>query len=132
MSASTRILLVDDDPVIRESYRRLLGEHTLRIDEARTGREALDRLDEREYQLMLLDLKIPNPGGLTLLRHVRQQHPKTQVIVVTGYATIENVKECIQLGVLEYLQKPPQPERLKELVVSALSKWPSTQEEKRN
>lgn len=125
MAASARrILVVDDDAAVRASLVRVLTQDGYRVDEAVSGVDAVRRLESGAYALVFLDLRMPSLGGLTVLQHVRKHHPDVPVIVVTGFPSIENAKESIELGAFEFLLKPLDATQIRGVVEKALAAGP--------
>ena len=122
----TNILVVDDEAVVCASYQRILAADGFKVRPAFSGREALDRIANECFDLAILDLRIPSPGGLALLRHLRKRSPRTEVIVITGYPTIENAKESMRLGAFDFVPKPFNPETVRRAVTDALACVPWT------
>jgi len=116
MAHEPRILVVDDDAVVRASCRRVLESAGHAVDTAGDAAAALRLLAARPYALALVDLRMPGPSGLTLIGALRGLHPDTEVIVITGYATVDNAKESILLGAFDYLLKPLDPEAVRSAV----------------
>jgi DNA-binding response OmpR family regulator len=110
--AAPRVLVVDDEPVVLNSVRKTLVRRGYVVDESFTGREALARFSGDPYQLVLLDLRLPDINGLDLLAKIKREHPNVPVVIVTGYASIESAVEAIQRGASDYLPKPFTPEEL--------------------
>ncbi|NUP99647.1 MAG: response regulator transcription factor [Armatimonadetes bacterium] len=101
------VLVVDDDASICDVVREALEHMGHFVTVAHHGREALQRLMERNFQLMLLDLRMPVMGGFETLRSIRKtMHSEVPVLILTGYASIESLFECTELGVSGYLPKP--------------------------
>jgi DNA-binding NtrC family response regulator len=90
------------------------------VDQAVTKEEALQKIEQRGYRLVLLDLKIPGVKGLELLRAIREKRPESLVIIITGYASIETAKETARLGAVAYLPKPFTPNEIREATESAV------------
>jgi DNA-binding NtrC family response regulator len=106
MEKSERILVVDDDAVIREGLRRVLGLEGYQVEVQPNGRIAMDRLQECSFDLLITDLKMPGMSGLEVLQAVRVLQPEMPVILITGYAAIDNAVEVMQKGAADYLAKP--------------------------
>src|SRR5262245_58486570 len=122
-SDMARILVADDEPGLREFIvdSLELDEHT--VVPARDGREAAKLLDERGFDLVLTDLKMPGLDGMQLLRKVRAEQPEVEVIVMTAHGSVENAVEAMKLGAFEYLQKPISgPDELRLLVARAVER----------
>ena len=119
---SLRILVVDDEPVICDACRLVLGENGHRVQLCPTGAQALEALDGESYDLVLLDMKLPDMDGMRILETVRQQVPAPCVIVMTGFSTLANAVEAMKLGAADYLAKPFTDDELMEAVDSCLSR----------
>jgi len=100
------ILVVDDEAVVRNGISRVLRDRGLAATTAEGALEALNLLKSRTFDLVLLDIRMPDMDGMEVLKQIRSKYPKTQVIMVTGYPTIDSAVQCIKLGALDYLVKP--------------------------
>lgn len=108
MNARANVLIVDDEESVRRSYARLLGE--AHCEAASDGAEALRAMQRRRFDVVLLDLRMPGADGLAVLEEIKQRWPAAEVVVITGYPTIESAKQALQLGAYDYLAKPADPE----------------------
>jgi DNA-binding NtrC family response regulator len=106
MMESHSILLVDDDPLVLAGFREILTREGYDVTAVFSGREAIDRLEERPYDVVLTDLLMPRISGLDVLRATHEKHPDSIVIVVTGYASVRSAVEALRLGAHDYLIKP--------------------------
>jgi two-component system NtrC family response regulator len=102
----SRILVIDDEPVVCDGCRFVLSEKGYLVDACLTGREGLDTLLINNYDLALLDLKLPDMDGMEILRIVKNDKPDVYVMIMTGYSTVENAVEAMKLGAFDYLAKP--------------------------
>ena len=118
------ILVVDDDAAVRRSLARVLTTAGHRVEAVGSGVDAVRRLQDEEFDLVVLDLRMPRLGGLTVLQHVQNRHPEVPVIVMTGFPSIENAKESIELGAFDFLLKPLDPDRIRGVVSRALASGP--------
>jgi len=102
-----QILIVDDEQVSRNLLRAVLnGEGYTEVDEVTTGKEAVEALKEKEYHLVLLDKNLPEGDGLHVLKIAKELRPGIEVILITGFGTMESVIEAMDLGAYGYLTKP--------------------------
>jgi len=115
------ILLVDDDPLVRDSATRLLQEQGLKVIACSDGYEAMNRLDEGIVDAVLSDIKMPGLTGLELLEKIRNFDPEIPVLLMTGYADLEMAVAAIQGGVFDFILKPFNPPHLFHAVDKALS-----------
>jgi CheY-like chemotaxis protein len=105
-----KILVVDDDPVICLSCKRILGAEGFTVLTAEDGEGAVDKISKEEFDLIITDIRLPDVYGLTVIQEAKTIQPKSDVVVVTGYPTLEDAKESIRLGAFEYLEKPFTPD----------------------
>lgn len=101
-----RILAVDDEPIILDSFRKILVVAGYSIDTVEKGREALGLILKRDYDFVFTDLKMPEMDGLEVTKAVKHLRPDIDVIVITGYASIETAVETMKFGAMDYVQKP--------------------------
>jgi len=120
MTGTASILVVDDDAVVRQSLARVLEQEGHRIDQAGSGAEGVQMFENHGYSLVILDLRMPRLGGLTVLQHVRNSRPEVPILVMTGYPSLENAKESIQLGAFDFLPKPLDAAQIRTVVARAL------------
>ncbi len=107
MSKETdRILVADDDAVIREGLRRILSAEGYEVETVSNGRAALERLEAQRFKLLVTDLKMPGMSGLEVLQSLRSFQPELPVVLITGYAAIDNAVEAMKNGATDYLSKP--------------------------
>ncbi|MBW1782767.1 MAG: sigma-54-dependent Fis family transcriptional regulator [Deltaproteobacteria bacterium] len=101
-----RVLIVDDEAVVRNGISRALHGKGMAPKSAANGQEALDTLRAEPFDLVLLDIRMPDMDGVTVLQQIHTQYPDTDVIMITGYPTIDSAVRCTKLGALDYLIKP--------------------------
>ena len=114
------ILIVEDEVAVSNNIRKILAKKGYQVDQAVTKDEALLKIEQRAYKLVLLDLKMPGVRGLELLRAIRDKRPESLVIIITGYASIETAKETARLGAVAYLPKPFTPNEIREATEKAV------------
>jgi len=114
------ILIVDDDKGILKSFSAILELKGYRVSTAESGQEAIEKYQANYYNLALIDFKLPDLEGTKLLKEFHQINPDTKQIMVTGYATLENAIESLNLGADGYLVKPVTPGKLLSYVADKL------------
>jgi DNA-binding NtrC family response regulator len=100
------ILIMEDEPSLAEGLKMVLLEQGYRVSVAEAGLRALGSLTETDYDLLVMDLRLPDMDGMEVLRLIKEIKPQTQVIVMTGYASVATAVESMKLGALDYLPKP--------------------------
>ncbi len=121
-NARARILAVDDEHVILDSFRKILVLAGFSVDTVDNGQEALTLLRERDYDFLFTDLKMPEMDGVEVVKAARHLRPDIDVVVITGYGTIETAVETMQFGAVDYVQKPFTEEELVAIVNRLLIK----------
>lgn len=117
-----RILAVDDESIILDSFRKMLVLGGYSIDTVESGAEALGLIRSRDYDFVFTDLKMPGMDGIEVTKSVRHLRPDIDVIVITGYGTIESAVETVQYGAMDYVQKPFTEDELLDFVSTAVIK----------
>jgi len=117
-----RILFVDDEKEILSIVEQYLSGHGYQVTVSDNGAKALVLAREKVFDIIFTDLKMPKVGGLELLRAVKETSPETEVIILTGYGTVDSAVEALKLGSYDYLQKPIEFERLKILIDRIIEK----------
>lgn len=115
-----RILVVDDEPMMADSLKQNLAEEGYTVDTAATGAEAIEFFDRGGHHLAICDLQLPDMDGLEVMRHMKDTHPSTEVIVVTGYGTVARAVEATKAGAFYFVEKPFDFEQMLPLVERAL------------
>ena len=110
------ILIVDDNEGILETLSAILEEKGYDTDTAKNGREAIEKSKKNFYDLALLDIKLPDMEGTKLLTEMKETKPKMVKIMMTGYASLQNAVEALNLGADAYITKPLDPENLLKIV----------------
>lgn len=110
MNDKNRILIVDDDEAVRQSYLRSLESISCNIEAASDGEEALQTMEKKPFDVVLLDMRMPGQDGLSVLRTIKQKWPESEVVIITGYPTVASAKEAVRLGAYDYVAKPVGPQ----------------------
>jgi DNA-binding NtrC family response regulator len=122
------VLIIDDEAAIRESLETLLELEGYAVQSAATGEEGLARIGERSFDLVLLDLALPDRDGMDLLTEIRLQDPGLSIIMVTAYGTVENAVRAMQAGAANFVQKPWDNEKLLADVRAAVARHRAEEE----
>ena len=125
MSLMKRVLVVDDDPVIGESFDRVLTPRGYAVIHAANGEQALERLAAEDYDLVYTDIKMPGLSGIEVARRVRASRPWLPVVIVTGYGSAENQARAKEIGVAAFLDKPLTPEMIERATAQFTSEAPA-------
>jgi DNA-binding NtrC family response regulator len=110
MDAPGKILVVDDEEVVRLSHLRVLAATNCNVEAVWNGAEALRAMKSHPFDVVLLDLRMPGADGMTVLKMIKEEWPESEVVIITGYPSIETAKEAIRAGAYDYLAKPVDPD----------------------
>ncbi len=117
-----RILVVDDEPTVCEACHETLAIEGYMVDTVLSGEEALKTLQTNTYDIILVDLKMPGMSGLEVLEKVKEVAPKADMVMMTGYATVESAVEAMKLGAIDYIKKPFTNRELSDKILQVLEK----------
>lgn len=120
MNNKARILIVDDEEVVRHSFTRALATTNCQVKAVSSWTQVAEALAAEPYDVVLLDLRMPDVDGITVLRAVKQRWPESEVIIITGYPTVATAKEAVALGAFDYLTKPVGPDNVIEAANAAV------------
>ena len=101
-----QVLLMEDEPSVAKGLKMILNEEGYGVDVAMTGQGALDTLSQKDFDLLVADIKLPDMDGMEVIKRLKDKRPQTPVIVITGYANVSSATEAIRRGVSDYLPKP--------------------------
>ncbi len=110
MEKKGKILVLDDDPVVTLSCKRILGAEGYNIITTDKGEDAIKKIKNEEFDLLITDIRLPDINGIIVLKESKIIQPKLDVVIITGYPTLEDAKESVRLGAFEYIEKPFTPE----------------------
>jgi len=119
---TNRLLLVDDERIALRNLEHVLAKEGYAITATQSGPHALELLDAQPFDLVLTDMKMDKVDGMSLLRRCKAQHPDTEVIMITGYATLETAVEAMKEGAFHYIAKPFRLDEVRKTVADALEK----------
>ena len=129
MATSKQILVVDDDSYVRESTEEILRRKGYQVDTSANGKDALVRLDEADFDLILSDIKMPEMDGIELLAAAKGKYPDIHVIMMTAFGSVDNAVEAMRKGAYDYIQKGSADPTEIELVVERALKYQDSQRE---
>lgn len=117
-----RILVVDDEENARIALSKILSREGYDVASAGNGFEALTYLREREVELIITDINMPEMNGMVFLRELNKFHPASNVIMITAYGEVESYIEAMNLGAFEYINKPVKIDELKKIISKVFAK----------
>jgi CheY-like chemotaxis protein len=110
MAKKGKILVLDDDPVVTLSCKRILGAEGYTIITTDKGEDAIKKVSSEEFDLLISDIRLPDVNGITVLKESKIVQPNLDVVIITGYPTLEDAREAVRLGAFEFIEKPFTPE----------------------
>jgi len=121
MSSVSTILVIDDEPNLRRTLAAILQRAGYLVTTASTAREALENLTTGAFDLVFLDIRMPEMDGMTVLPQIRRMYPDMPVLIVTAHATLETAMQAVRQGARDYLLKPVDPEKILARVAEILA-----------
>ena len=117
-----RILVVDDEQIARDNLEHILRKEEYEVVSVESGTKALKKLEQSDFDLVLTDLKMKQVDGIEVLTRTKEQHPATEVIIVTAYAALSTAIEAMKKGAYHYIPKPYKIDEVRMVVKKALEK----------
>jgi CheY-like chemotaxis protein len=121
MSTKTQVLVIDDDAVVGRSFDRVLSGKGYEVSTALSGEEALDTMNNADFDVVFTDIRMPGMDGLEVAERIKARCPWTPVVVITGYGTEDNEARASVLGVSGFVRKPLTPEIIESITLKAIS-----------
>lgn len=118
----TQVLILDDEPIVWKRLKPALEKAGYEVEAFSQSSNAMRRVGEKEFDIVVTDLKMEGIDGMAFMTEVKKRSPRTEVIVITGFATLETAKESFQKGVFDFLAKPFKRGELMEIVRKAEAK----------
>jgi len=118
-SERLRVMIVDDEPIVGKRLTPALAKHGFEVESFVDPKEALDRLREQPFDIVVTDLRMEEIDGIGVLEHVMSSCPGTRVILITGYATVEVAREALVKGAFDFIAKPFKPKELRAVINKA-------------
>jgi len=128
---ASKILVIDDERVVGESLRKTFKDEGYEIETAYSGQEGLRKARRETFDLMIVDLKMPDISGLDVIKRLKEEQPDTMLIMITGYSTVDSATEALKTGAFDYIPKPFTPDEISEVVQKALEAKERLAKEKR-
>jgi DNA-binding NtrC family response regulator len=121
-TSKLRIMVLDDEPIVCKRLQPALEKLGFEVDTFTQSPEALHQIQGTSYDIIITDLKMKGIDGMRFLQEAKKRHPATEVIVITGFATLETAKESFQKGVFDFIAKPFKLSEIQEVVTKAAAK----------
>jgi DNA-binding NtrC family response regulator len=115
-----KALVIDDEQIVLDSVSKILTDENYQVDVSLSGRKGLEGAIQGDYDIVLTDIRMPDIGGMRVLRDIKRAKPSLPVVIITGYATVRSAVQAMKLGAADYIEKPFTPDQLLKAVASAL------------
>jgi DNA-binding NtrC family response regulator len=122
MDETRKVLVVDDEEIVRLSLMRTLAGQNCNVEAARGGEEALEKMQKEPADVVLMDLRMPGMEGLAALKTIKERWPETEVVIITGYPSVYTAREAVRLGAFDYLAKPVDPDKVLAVANGAMAR----------
>jgi len=122
MASKGKILVVDDEPIVCERLKPALEKVGFYVETHTDSQNAIDRLAEEKFDVVVTDIKMRGPDGLDILHFVKQQSPSTHVVIITGFATVDSAREAMKSGAVDFIAKPFKIRQLRDLILRIVEK----------
>jgi len=116
MNDSLQIMLVDDEPIVGKRLKPALAKYGFEVEVFEDGTQALQRLREKEFDIVVTDVRMEDVDGIQVLEQVLASSQRTKVIIITGYATVEVAREALVKGAFDFIAKPFKPNDLRAVI----------------
>jgi DNA-binding NtrC family response regulator len=117
-----RALVIDDEQIVLDSVTKILKEEKYEVEVTLNGREGLRKAIQNDYDIVLTDIRMPDIGGMRVLRDIKRAKPSLPVVMITGYPSVKAAIQAMKLGAGDFIEKPFTPEQLSLAVAAALRK----------
>jgi DNA-binding NtrC family response regulator len=122
MQNKKRILIVDDDETVRLSYRRSLADSPWDVAAVQNGEEALQSMQSNPFDVVLLDVRMPGSDGISVLGTMKRKWPDSEVVIITGYPSLDGAVTAVRLGASNYVVKPVGPQEIVDIATAAMTR----------
>src|SRR5512136_2390913 len=122
-----KVLVIDDEQIVLNSVKKVLGQGDYDVETTLSGRQGLEWALSKDYDIVLTDVRMPDMGGMIILRDIKKVKPTLPVVIITGYANVQSAMQAMNLGAAEYIEKPFMPDQLLKAVNKAVDQAASLQ-----
>ena len=119
MSKTLTVLLLDDEPIVGRRLKPALDKIGCQVEVFEDPRQAVARINEKEFDIVVTDIRMEGLDGIQVLEHVQEKCPRTKVIMITGYAKMDLAREAMGKGVFDFIAKPFRPDDLRQIIARA-------------
>jgi len=119
MARLLQVLLLDDEPIVGRRLKPALDKMGCHVEVFENPLEAVARIDDKEFDIVVTDIRMDKMDGIQVLEHIQKRWPRTKVIMITGYAQMDLAREAMGKGVFDFIAKPFRPDDLRKTIVSA-------------
>ena len=119
MAEGLELLLLDDEPIVGKRLKPALAKIGCNVEVFEDPKKALERIDQKEFDIVVTDIRMDEVDGLQVLEHVRQSAERTKVIMITGYAMMAVAREAMEKGAFDFIAKPFKPDDLRKVIAKA-------------
>lgn len=117
MKPHFRVLIIDDEQIVCDRLSMELERAGMQVEAFTESAKALQRISEERFDLVITDIKMRGPDGIEVMTFVKENHPSTKVVVITGFATVETARQVLKGGAVDFIPKPFKISQLRELVL---------------
>jgi DNA-binding NtrC family response regulator len=115
-----KVLVIDDEQIVLNSVKRILGQEGFDVETTLSGCQGIEWALNKSYDIVLTDIRMPDIGGMIVLRDIKREKPEVPVIIITGYANVQSAVQAMKLGAADYVEKPFTPDQLLKAVELAI------------
>ena len=115
-----QIMVLDDEEIVGKRLKTALEKSNYEVEAFHNSQEAVARIAEKEFDIVVTDVRMEGIGGMEVLEHVLERSARTKVILITGYATVEVAREALTRGAFDFIAKPFKPDTLREVILKAV------------
>ena len=119
MSKLLEVLLLDDEPIVGRRLKPALDKIGCHVEVFENPREAVARMDQKDFDIVVTDIRMEEMDGIQVLEYVKKKCPRTKVIMITGYAKVDLAREAMGKGVFDFIAKPFRPDDLRRIIANA-------------